>query len=148
MIWGDLFSGFIRQLTEFFGASHPIRLGVAVCLGVASLGALKICAPIFHLDAINTAAELSYIYYIAAWIALFFLPLAFGWRGAPEEAVNRFRRLRLMIDQPIFSAPLQRAIWREAIQKEIDADLSSRQLSAKSLFEQAKAKAEREIEDN
>jgi hypothetical protein len=147
MIWGDVFSGFVRQLTEFFGASHPIRLGVAISLGIASQGALRVCVPIFHIEAINTAAELSCIYYIAAWIAVFFLPLTFGWRGAPEEAVNKFRKLRLMIDQPIFSLPLQKAIWREAIQKQIDADLSNRQLSVKSLFEQAKAKADRQIND-
>jgi hypothetical protein len=150
MIWGDVFSAFIRQLTEFFGASHPIRLGVSVCLGVATLGALKICAPVFHHEAVTAAAELNAVFYIAMWGAIFFGPLVFGWKGAPDRIVNEIRKLRLTLDQTDFSLPYKRSIWRRVVEKQVEA-MQSASLSKPTLptlFEQAKAEVEVEMRDS
>jgi hypothetical protein len=138
---GDVLSAFIRQLTEFFGATHPIRLGVAVCLGMTCSAALKISVPIFHSEAIATAADLSPIYYMALWGAVLFLPLAIGWRGAPDNAVNVARTLRLWMAEAKLDQQEIKLTWRILIQKYVDAaqpDLSNL-ATARLLFDQAEA---------
>jgi hypothetical protein len=137
MIRSDEISALIRQTTEFIGVTHPLRLGAAAFLGLTSHGVIRVLARNLHDEWLTAAADLSSVYYMAVWAAIFVVPLAFGWRGAPESGVRYIRTLRLLIDQTDFTVEERRNMWRLLVYKYLQAaspDLSHRP-SAKSLLE-------------
>src|SRR5205085_101968 len=104
MNWTDYISALLRQLTDFFGASHPVRVGIGVCAGIVLHGVATILNAVFpEVIGVTSAAGLNFIYYVAASLVLVFIPVAFGGRGAPEDAVHTIRVIRALMDAANYS---------------------------------------------
>ena len=62
-------------------------------------------------------ANASSLFYISTATAIFFLPLAFGRRSAPEEAVQNIATVDAILDRADLSKAQRQMIWRSLLER-------------------------------
>jgi hypothetical protein len=118
----DDISALLRQLLKVFGSTHPIRVGIGICLGflikiVWVLGVAYFPTSVLFKELNN----LPVFYNCIVLVGLLMIPAAFGRRGAPEDASLQIRTIEALLDAGNFSSSHRRLIWHSLVQKYLEA---------------------------
>jgi hypothetical protein len=111
----DEITKLLRNISQAFGAKHPIRFGISLCIGVATKGIVTILAakqP--DIEWLKTASEMSIIFYLAFFLVFAFATLRlFGDPLVSERFASYLRRIEEIMDRAGFSEVEKRQKWRE-----------------------------------
>jgi hypothetical protein len=118
----DMPSGLLRLMTGMLGAGYPMRLYLGAAIGTL----IKMFVGVFassHPDRVvwHALDAFSLIWYLIIVIPLFFAPLVFGHKGAPESVAQQVNTIELLMSQAGFTKVQASLIWKALIDKYIKA---------------------------
>jgi hypothetical protein len=125
----DTLSEVLRLLTSVLGATHPMRLLLALSGALGVKTAVTVLSKTYAVQPWTALDEFAAAWYILLIVPLFFAPVVLGRRGAPETAVHQVNTVRLLLQEAGFRGAQQQMIWRALIDKYLKAvqpDLSEK----------------------
>jgi hypothetical protein len=126
----DELSALLRNILKIFGTTHPIRVGVGICGGLAAKVIWAVALAYFPASPLFRVLNDFPAYYdCLVFVGILMLPTAFGYKGAPEAVAHQIRTVEALLDAAGFSAAQRRLVWHSLVQKYLgvlEPDLRSR----------------------